>query len=351
MAMDQYTEAAQYIVAHRQQGANDQQIRQHFTDHGWTEEHIREAFKRADDPQTSALPAPLQPAQVEQPPANLSMAGQPKKYGVFRAVKDSLIAMKHNPAAYIFSLVTGLVVFFGGFMLIILISPRSVIGDSPASGVGTIVGVIVYLIAIVVWYALSTAYMMVTLARTLRDGHEGRKSPVKQLLMQSPKVVPRVALANALGFIITVGPILIALAGFLVVTIAAITTGSAYSNIFSILFGLILVFGFAWLIILSLRLALLQQVAFFEPQVGIRKMFGRSNYLLKKGGQWFIVKGVFLILLVYIIISVVASIDISEVEDSKNVLINLILSLLVILSQSVLTMLYLNRAAVRGQEH
>jgi uncharacterized integral membrane protein len=67
-----------------------------------------------------------------------------------------------------------------------------------------------------------------------------------------------------------------------------------------------------------------------------------------KGGQWFLVKGFLLLLLLVIVLAIATHKNLSELMNSNNIAINIVLIIASIIVNGVLVMLYHNRKIVRG---
>lgn len=107
----------------------------------------------------------------------------------------------------------------------------------------------------------------------------------------------------------------------------------------------------AWIIIALLRFALVPYIVLLEPQTKVLAAFGRSSHLLQKGGQWFLVKGFFILLVAVLFLSAVTGQTPDELGDSRNIFVWVIDVALSLLALGMLYMLYRNRAAVRGARH
>ncbi len=119
-------------------------------------------------------------------------------------------------------------------------------------------------------------------------------------------------------------------------------SGSANSPI-AVLSPIFILVAMVWALIAHLRYALAPYVALFEPEVPIKQTLKRSQLLLKKGGQWFVFKGVLLLLVLFILIAVATGSNLRQLESSNDITLNILFITLSVLIEGALVMLYLNR--------
>lgn len=317
----------QYIHLHRAQGFSDQQMRDQFLAHGWTLAQIDHAFAAAGTPSI-----------VQNPPQQQAVTAldQPKKYKIYRSLLDSLRSIRNNGAAFAATLAVSAIVLVVAILVFFAIAATIFKHESLAyDPKAFFIKIVITLILLLVFYTIATSFFVATSAIVLRDGLHKRKTIVRQLLLSGIKASPRIAWLSFISGLIAFMPF------FVLMILSAIL--SASTNSIGVVIGVLLasVIGFIWFLVVSLRLAIVQQVAVFEPTLSTKQTLKRSNYLLRVGGQWFIVKGVVLLLIISIIINFL------DEHNASELLTGLLTITVNILSIASLTMLYLNRAALR----
>jgi hypothetical protein len=327
----QLHDASKYVTEHLSKGYTEAQLRDHMFRHGWSHEWIDQAFEAANNKQQ--LP-PSQANPLESP------ANTRQKYRVFDAISDSIKAIRENPLTFLTTVIISyaiaiatvvgavaalIAVWFGGNILS---------GRSPAFPV-----IILGIIIVVILFAAASAFLEACIA--LAIANKQNRLSIKEVLSTSIKATPRVTGANALMTLLIWGPLLFMFVPLLITSLSSSSPGKIVLT--SLLF---LIFA-VWAIIASLRYALMPYVVLFEPSTNITEAMGRSKLLLQKGGQWFLIKGVLLIILIYAVISLITGMTRNEIESTDNAVVNLILILMNILAITCLTMLYLNRKQVR----
>lgn len=169
------------------------------------------------------------------------------------------------------------------------------------------------------------------------------KSSIGATLSLGIAKVGRMATANILFALITFWPIALIIS----LPIILMASGSAVGSSPALL-PILMLAAMVWACIASIRFALVPYVALFEPDVPIVKALGRSKYLLLKGGQWFLVKGFLLLLLVFTILSLATHQNFSELMNSNSIAVNILLILLSVMTNGALVMLYLNRRVIKS---
>ncbi len=326
--MDEHTKRiVEYIQQCQVQGIPQATIHTTLLQHGWDAGAVKHAFSLVNPAQPVAQ---LDSSPVStQPEQHNTVQPARQKYGVFRAIGDALKAMRKNIATFVVTIIGGYVLLF--LSVLILAFPAAALMQT-LHGTGVLIAVLLFM----VWFAFADAFILVAPSLALYDGTSGRKGPIKQTFRTSFARLTRVVLANALV-------VLVMFALVLVPFIAVFALGAS-----SIVTILIAVATFVVMLILALRFSLVPYIALFEPTLPVRKTLASSTQLLGAAGQWFIVKGGLLTLLILIIVSSLTGQSLQQLNKSENVTINLLLGFVSILINGVFTMLYLNRKAVKG---
>jgi hypothetical protein len=199
------------------------------------------------------------------------------------------------------------------------------------------------LLLFTVWSASVGAFAGASAAVAFRAGKQRQPSSVRNNMLVTYRLLPRIMAANFLFWMILVWPIVLA-----IVLLFAVVLGGSSSALPLILMPLLFIGGCVWFLIAMLRFALVPYVALFEPDVPVLRTLARSHQLLLRGGQWFLVKGFLFMTGVLLVLSAIAGTSLQEVNQSSNVLINFLLVIVSLVANGVLVMLYLNRKQVRG---
>lgn len=268
----------------------------------------------------------------------------PRKYGVFQSLQEMLGTAQSNPVSFTLSLVityvlSGIILFLTVLAMTSLLIGQFGLLFASFSKIITvlIVGLIVYTLL----YALVYAFTVSSIALSLSS----EKNDVGTVLKKAIAVTPRIAKVNAWVVIIAYWPLAVAAFLPLLLTGSTVTGGTA----FVILTPILVLVALIWTIIAQLRYALAPYVALFEPEVPVVQTLKRSQELLKNGGQWFIFKGVLMILAIFIILGVLTGSSLRELETTDNWTINVIFVIVSILVEGALVMLYFNRAGKNDQ--
>lgn len=370
---EQFDQLVDYIKQHLSQGVPEDRIRNTLSQHNWNPELVNSAFAAVnnanplpDNPQPFQSPAPITTQYQSQQPSNAPSSqpndyqtslqnpqqvatdpNTPKKYKVFRAIGDTFQAIKKNASAFFLSVILSYVVAAVFLFVISFLISKVLYGEFGllfASTSKLLTVLFGSLILYTAWYALAGAFILATTSLALYDGSENRKSSLSQILSSSFSRLGRVVLADLLFCLVAFWPI--ALIIFL--PIIFLTSGVGGSNSSLILLPILMLVAVIWIYIALVRFALAPYVALFEPNVPITKTLGRSKHLLVKGGQWFLVKGFLLLLLILIILAVATGQNLPELMDSNNIAINIFLIIVSIVVNGGLVMLYHNRKIVRG---
>ena len=290
-------------------------------------------------PASPGLQQPVTQPAVQQGPS------APEKYKIVKSVADTIKAAKNNIVTL---LVTGFIAYVAAVILITVIALVMIklfisrLNIFSLSGGVVIGGLIGGLVLYTLWYAFAYAFILAVTSISLRDGAQKRKGTIGGTLKSGLGLIKRVALANTLVALVVIWPI--AIISFLPLLLLS-SGGRTGAAIFSLIAGVVAV---VWAIIGSLRYSLVPYVAIFEPDVPIKKTLGRSKELLKKGGQWFIVKGFLLILLIGGILGAMTGKNLQELNSANNIGVNIIFVIVSAIASGSLAMLYLNRKAVKG---
>jgi hypothetical protein len=145
--------------------------------------------------------------------------------------------------------------------------------------------------------------------------------------------------------LVVTGPLI----GYIAYVLILLVTNPAYLLLPAGTIGLLLV-SLIWAVIAFLRFGLMPLVGLFEPEVPVRKTLSRSKFLLMKGGQWFLVKGMLVMLFIYIVLAAATNSSVQELSNSNNIAIQVVLGVFGLLAEAVLVLLYRNRRAVKDGE-
>jgi hypothetical protein len=398
---DQYNQLINYVHEQLQRGVSAPNIRQALVDANWDQAMVDHALGQLLGNQTPVQAAPAHPFAVEHPatpvehnqqpdtdtqpqptleqqnytqpdPAHTQQAypesdmayypnpeldnqmpaeEAPKKFRVWKAIAQSLAAIKHNPISILVALVVGygasvamtvgiIAAFTGTYSSLILSS-------GPLGGGGSsIVALIGIVLAVFVAGAFARTLVLCLVAQALYDGAERQKVPVGQTLKRGFKGLLRVFVASVLYGLVIVGPEIVS-GTFFFFTILSGQGSFGGANVGMI--SIVAYFGsIVWMIIAMLRYSLAPYIALLEPSLPVTKTLSRSFHLLRKGGQWFIFKGALLVFLIMIIIGILAGEEnIQSVASSNNMIVIIVSSLLSILIDGSMVMLYRNRRIIR----
>ncbi|MGO3701976.1 MAG: hypothetical protein ACTJG2_02185 [Candidatus Saccharimonadales bacterium] len=300
-------ELTRYIRTLLEKGTSEDVIRQKLIDRDWKPTLIDEAITAARQPADS-------PSTDDTQPTAPSLSDLPQKYTLFGALSDVCAAVKYNAAAFAGSVVCSYVIAIIGLVLASMLFVGLLYGslravptfDSVAMGAFGFGQFILGAIAVyALWSALAGALLTATIALSLRDGMKQQKSSLGAVLSTSFARLGRVVLANILFGAITFLPLFAISFLPLLFVLGNQTSGSAIYAIVPIL----MLASVVWMYFSFVRFALVPYVAVFEPKTPILSTLNRSKQLLANGGQWFIVKGVLLLLLVLIVVGVLTTPD------------------------------------------
>ncbi|OYW44130.1 hypothetical protein B7Z28_00325 [Candidatus Saccharibacteria bacterium 32-45-3] len=270
------------------------------------------------------------------------------KYGVLQAIKDSVVAIRNNIGGYLALAGIGLVVTGIMYVVLILIVingmlAQAIIGNVSAGWMSLFLPVALGIITLITSTFISS-FIMVTTSITVNDGAEKRKSNIGNVLRVGLKRFVRVALASFLMMIVVLSPLIIV--PFL--SLALFSNILSGSSVLSYLSGiLVMLAGGVWFVVTFLKFALVPYVATFEPNLPLLKTLGRSNFLLKHGGQLFLAKGAALAFVVLVATSLLTGENLQEMQESGNLFTLLVSLVFSVISSAVLVMLYRNRTSLR----
>lgn len=345
METDQYIkQLVEYITQHLAAGYSESSIRQALTQHGWSQQHVDEAFAVLRETQAQQYAT----TTVNQPGASQQHGTvAPKKYKLFQAIGDSMRSISKNPGVFAgvtaISLLTGGIIYFAPILLIMMFA-FPIMSVILTGSIGTQVLTAVALAVVMLCaQSLAQSVVMMAPALVLRHGLAQEKARFKDVCSYAARSLFRVFRAALALELLLYGPLFLLL-------IVAITTGLIEPSLTEGL-SMFLFIGslanFAWTIIILLRYGLAPYVALFE-KVSIGNALKRSSYLLQRGGQWFLVKGTALVLLISVIASMFtsdSSVDTLTIGDVFALIVTLVL---VVSINVVAVALYNNRQAVKG---
>ncbi len=329
-----------YIKQELSKGHSEESIRQMLLQHNWHPDWVNHAF--------ATLHQPPQPAQTPMPVAAQSQQAPRQKYRVFRAVSDALVAIKANWLMFVIANVAAYVLCAVSLFLLGMVIGLLLGGDVhavTASGFRLIMAIVLIYVLASLWYVLAYALIITAPALAVVDGRAGRRSNFVDLARRTGEILPRVIRANFLLALVFFGPLYVLL--LLPIVMIVGHTGNGAGGAF--LSVMCLLGAFVWMFIAALRYSLAPLVAVFEPHVPIRKTLKRSQHLLIKGGQWFIVKVALLLIVLAILLGVTKASISTDLRDSFTIVTNLAMLLVGSLLDAAFVMLYWNRRAVRGE--
>jgi hypothetical protein len=349
-------QASENIRHYLEHGVPEMHIREHFMSHGWSNEWFEQALQHA---RTTFGGATAHEPQVPQhgtqsPPvadhSQVQVAEPSRKYRVFRAIKDYAKAVKARPREYFSAAGAGIAAY-----VVSLIPVGLLIGlIAWLKPHGILLGILVLLaiLLFIAWYAFATTFFMVITSWVLAAGHSRKAVKFGQIFRDALERTPRAAVTVAVASVITFLPLFLTVFIVLMAAFASLS-GNFNPGALVALSSLMMLVSFIWILIASLRLALVQQVAVFEPHLTLRQSLRRSSYLLSTGGfvnngQWFLLKGCLLLVGVNIILSLFTHASLRELQNTNNIFLNLAILIVTFVAQGVLAMLYFNRAAVLG---
>lgn len=367
---DQVYQLVDYIEYQIKQGIGAQVIRSEIVNQGWPANLVDQAFELVALSLPQARISPIQSQQPIEvaPTASDSFTQQnnftqpspvaakptqdnnnnvviPKqKYKVFQSLADMFSALKSNMVGFILVFVVSVVMLFAIGLLSTIIG-AFIVGLFTKGNL--ILSLIVIYLTIAVLSSLTTALYIGAQSVSIRDGHMRHKSNVLQVVMFSIKNAPRMTLAYLLTVSAIYGPMILGLILVIFLGLSGVYRGS--SALISLGGPLLVLVGSVWGLIAIFRFALAPYVALFEPDVPVTKTLGRSQYLLAKGGQWFLLKGLLFTFVLFVVLGLASgSENLNEFVNTRDAITSGIFIVLSIFINGSMTMLYLNRKAVKG---
>jgi len=304
--------------------------------------------KRYDDDQsvTSAReqPSSLSAAQPQQPPSSLP------KYGVISSLNDALAAIRANLGTYAVTVVIGVVLsavmtYVYNFAVIAVIGGVGLFFVFSAGSTPSILPILILFFgAVTIISILFSAWLFTLNATAVADGANGMKRSAGSTLSVATRAFVRVALAEALFFLVLTAPLL---ALVTLSFVLALVFGAESLSAMSILYFIGGIAGSVWILVAFLRYLLVPYVALFEPEVPLRQTLGRSKHLMMKGGQWYVVKLILLCIVAAIALSPFAGEPSYSAQAAEpNIFISLAVTALSLLVGAMVVMLYRNRRQV-----
>lgn len=279
--------------------------------------------------------------QVDVTPNQQPNAPVLPKYGIFQSLQHMMGAVKRNPVTFGVTLLVSYVVSgiiltltFLGFASLLLGEFGLLFASFSKILMVLVAGLIIYTLL----YALVYAFTVSCIAYSLSDEKYGIGTTLKKALKSTVRVVK----VNAWVAVVAYWPI--AIAAFLPLLLLGVGSSRLGGSPLALLTPILLLVALIWALIAQLRYALAPYVALFEPEVPVKQTLKRSEQLLKKGGQWFVFKGVILILAIFILLAVATGSNLRQLENSNDNTINAIFIVLSILIEGAMVMLYLNRS-------
>jgi hypothetical protein len=395
-----------YIKSHKAHGTHEDKIWVDLLNANWPYDHIQRAFDIVDGPKdvqpAQPLPVVGQNPAAQQPlnslysPPASQVSAQPiaqtyatqaspalnpitnttttvessttdgshtsssvpadsrQKFTVRAAVKDVYRGIKVNWQTFLAC--TGIMLAISFVLLVIsTLIIGAILHATGGSAIGLLTGNVfvligLYLLVLVITSALSTV-MVSLIALSLRDGLDGHRGNIMPTTKAALRATVRLMLTNALVAVVTVGPyLLVSLIGLgIVFGVSSHGLGGRSANIGILVFSILFMVAAAvWIICAMLRFALASYVALFEPGLPIPQTLGRSKHLLVKGGQWFLIKGFFSVLVVAIIIALITGFSFKGTNVAGNIIFTIFSYVINFITYGVLYALYRNRVAVKG---
>jgi hypothetical protein len=337
----------QYISHNRANGVPDPQIHDALIQSGWPAHLVDQGMHgHAPAPHTPLAPQAVQhQPESSHPQHQPQVAHQPEKYKVFKALSDSWAAVRANAKTFALTML----VTYGLLIVSLLVVAAIIIGLARGmapddSYLGFVIfGIIGIFVTVWAWYVLAGSFMFSVVAFAVNDGANRQKSTVGSVLSRAAAVFWRVAKANVWSGLVTLGP---PLAVLLLVVFAFLGTGSDSSSALAILTPFVIFGALVWVLLCTVRFALVSYVAVFEPQVAARRTLARSRMLLREGGIWFVWKLIFLAGGIQIVVSLLTGTSLSDIgEDGQHPLVSIVQLLMTLVVVTVLLMLYRNRYA------
>ncbi len=358
---DQFSELVNYIKRHAQQGISVEHIRTTLLQHNWQPEVVDRAIWTALAPQSApeAIAAPFpepQPVQSPQvsvqpqatPPAQQpqqaapTISERPPKYTLRQAFKDFFAAARSNLRVFLLATITS------GFIAIttttLLTAAAFLLPWQNGSLVLIVIKAIILLLGVSVWWTIMTAFMMASTSLPLYDNGQ-RHTSLKGVLLTAFKRAKRILIANLFMLAVAIWPIV----AIIVVPLVYYSSSSSDGGMIMLaLIPILSILGAVWMVVAFVLFALVPYVAIFEPKMPIRQVLRRSQHLLSLGGHWFVVKGIVVTLVLYIIIAGLSGESLSDSSGSSNMIGNGFATALSVIANGVMVMFYRNRKTVRG---
>ncbi len=263
------------------------------------------------------------------------------KYRIFQSVNDMMGAVKRNLVTFGVTVLVSYILSGVALLLVLYAAAHLLLGQFGLlfASFGKILTVlIVGLIIYTLLYAFVYAFTVSCIAYSLSDEKYGIGTTFKMALRSTLRVVK----VSTWVAVVAYWPIAIAI--FLPLLIMSSSTSAVEGLATGLLAVVVILAAFIWSIIALLRYSLAPYVALFEPEVPVRQTLKRSEQLLKKGGQWFVIKGVLLILAIFIFLGFVTGSNLRQLENPNDNIISAIFIVLFILVEGAMVMLYLNRS-------
>ncbi len=267
-----------------------------------------------------------------------------QKYGVIESVADMLRAVMRNPVSFIVSVLVALVLAALAAWVIVYAAINVLLENSTTvfASLGRIIAVVIALVATyTLLYALIYAFMISCISYSLSGKNHNVVETLKKGLLRTPRVLR----VNILVAIIAYWPIAV----LIFMPIFMLTNHSLATSPLANGLPVFLIAAFIWAVIAHLRYALAPYVAVFEPEIPVMQTLKRSRSLLKNNGQWFLFKGILLLIGILIFLGAASGMTLKELERSDNVLVNIIYVGVSIVAEGALVMLYLNRTGKQGK--
>lgn len=327
-------ELARYVRQLLNKGKSEEEIRQKLTEKDWKPELIDDAIASArqmNDSQTSEK-EPTQADTQPAPPPQTQPAAPPQassqSYRLFQALGDVTAAIQHNTGAFIGSIVVSwaiIIVLSFIFTLTLAAVPVELYQEpstasSTAGQITTAMSVLSFFVTLTLLFgAVIGAVLTTVVALGLHSGMKKQKFTLKLIITSSFARIIRVSLANLLLSITVMAPFLLSLL-LLSVIESNRTAPTVGINLDIIAYALPMALaGIAWAVYCFFRYSLAPYVAMFEPETPILKTLGRSRRLLSKGGTLFLLKGLLLLLAIFLVAGTITT-PIASSSNSDAVL-------------------------------
>lgn len=342
--MDTHTE--QLVAYIRQQlaaGVPANVIWQTLLQSRWQPDMVQRAFALIQAPEA---PPPVPGAP--QKSASLQESITSDKYQLFASIKDTLQSIRNNTNNFGLALIIGSAISIAFNQLVaylifkLFYADLDVLFATAAERTGMAIGSFALY---AVWYAINV-YAFTVLLLAVYDGSQQRAQTISALLKYGLTRMKRMVPGVMMLSFVTLWPIAL----LILLPVATLDSNSDSTSTLAI--PLISIFSIIWLGLTYVRFALVPYVILFEPTTPVTKSFSRSKKLLQRnGGQWFLLKGMLLLVAIFVGLSLLLHVSLPEMFLEGTLKTNIALYVLSLIAECVLVLLYRNRAALDARNN